>query len=346
MNARRYSLTPQMAQYDDFVDRGETRWVPYLMYFHRADYRSGVVNTDRLGFRVSHGATGTASVADAPAEGTVNVLAGSSTAFGVGTTSDAASIPSRLWSRHAPSAPWLNLGARGYCSTQEMMLYLLHREMLPPVDRIVILSGLNNLALAGLPRALQGDYGAFFFSGEYYQQMEELRSRHRKAKRTGRFGRGERRSAEPPPPAPADEAPLTLDERLATAIERTALDLERFKLLAGTSGARISFALQPLATWVRETPSPEEAELFRELDGKQSTFWQLFGEIAPAEVGRRYAEGIAQACAKHDVAFLDLNPLVADAADPGQWLFVDRAHFTDEGYDLVAGLLAAGLGLS
>lgn len=175
--------------------------------------------------------------------------------------------------------------------------------------------------------------------------MEELRSRHRKAKRTGRFGRGERRAAEPPQ-APADEAPLTLDERLATAIERTALDLERFKLLAGTSGTRISFALQPLATWVRETPSPEEAELFRELDGKQSTFWQLFGEIAPAEVGRRYAEGIAQACAKHDVAFLDLNPLVADAADPGQWLFVDRAHFTDEGYDLVSGLLATGLGLS
>ncbi|SEP97458.1 GDSL-like Lipase/Acylhydrolase family [Streptomyces sp. yr375] len=344
MNARRSALTPQMAQYDDFVDRAETRWVPYLMYFHRADYRSEVVNTDRLGFRVSHGATGTASVVDAPAEGTVNVLAGSSTAFGVGATRDAASIPSRLWTRYAPSAPWLNLGARGYCSTQETMLYLLHREMLPPVDRIVILSGLNNLALAGLPRALQGDYGAFFFSGEYYQQMEELRSRHRKARRTGRFGLGERRTAAPQ--APSDETPVTLDERLATAVERTALDLERFKVLAGTSGTRVSFALQPLATWVRETPAREEAALFAELDRKESAFWRLFGEIAPAEVGRRYADGIAQACAKHDVAFLDLNPLVAAAADPRQWLFVDRAHFTDEGYDLVAGLLATGLDLT
>ncbi|MFC5220527.1 SGNH/GDSL hydrolase family protein [Streptomyces coerulescens] len=344
MTAKRYALTPQMARYDDFVDRGETRWVPYLMYHHRADYRSDVVNTDRLGFRLSHGPAGTASVVDAPTGGPVNLLAGSSTAFGVGAASDAAAIPSRLWTRYATSAPWLNLGVRGYCSTQEMMLYLLHREMLPPVGHIVILSGLNNLALAGLPRSLQGDYGAFFFSGEYYQQMEELRARHRKPRRAGRFGLGERKAAAQPPTA--DETPVGLDERLAVAVERTALDLERWKLLAAASGTRISFALQPLATWVREAPAPEETELFAELDRKESTFWQLFGDIAPAEVGRRYAEGIAQACAKSDVAFLDLNPLVAQAAAPGQWLFVDRAHFTDDGYDLVSRLLATGLGLS
>lgn len=48
----RAELTPHMLQYDaQFSDSGETRWLPYIMYFHPADYRSDVVSTDSLGFR-------------------------------------------------------------------------------------------------------------------------------------------------------------------------------------------------------------------------------------------------------------------------------------------------------
>lgn len=54
----RAELTPHMLQYDaQFSDSGETRWLPYIMYFHPAGYRSEVVNTDSLGFRYAwHGA--------------------------------------------------------------------------------------------------------------------------------------------------------------------------------------------------------------------------------------------------------------------------------------------------
>jgi lysophospholipase L1-like esterase len=35
--------------------------------------------------------------------------------------------------------------------------------------------------------------------------------------------------------------------------------------------------------------------------------------------------------------------LLADAVAPDEWVFADRIHFTDHGYDLVARLLADAL---
>ncbi|MEK8142212.1 hypothetical protein NKH18_05585 [Streptomyces sp. M10(2022)] len=182
MKSQRELLTPQMLRYDDFDDRAETRYLPYLMYFHRADFHSGTVNTDRLGFRVSHGADEQGSVANPP-KGPVRLLAGSSTPFGIGATSDAATVASRLWTRYAPSVPWLNFAGRSHNSMQELLLFLMHRELVPEVDEIVVVSGLNDLALSRLPDAQRGDHGGFFNCGEYFDQMEELRASHRKSKR-------------------------------------------------------------------------------------------------------------------------------------------------------------------
>lgn len=333
MTLHREALTPQMLQYDDFDDRGETRWLPYLVYFHRTEYRSAVVNTDSLGFRVSHGGAAQGSVGEGMPEGPVRLLAGSSTAFGIGATSDARTLPSRLWSRHAPLVPWLNFAGRSHNSTQELSLFLLYRHLLPQLDEIVVFSGLNNLALSRLPQGQQGDHGAFFNCGEYFEQMEELRARHRKSKR-GFDRRGERR------PVPAgDEEPPALSERIARAVELTTRHLQSWKILAREAGGRVSFVLQPLATWVREEHASQERLLFGDLD-KVSNFWQLYGDIATKEAGRAYAEALRIASEKIDVPFVDLNPVLADAVGTGDWLFVDRAHFTDLGHEIAAGLLA------
>jgi hypothetical protein len=336
MAEQRVTLTPQMLQYDDFDDRGRTRWLPYLMYFHRAHYGSDTVNTDELGFRYSCGPGGErASVAEQP-DTPVRLFAGSSTAFGIGATSDAATLPSRLWSTHAPSAPWLNFAGRSYNSAQEFLLFSLYRHLLPQVSDIVVFSGLNNLALARLPEEQRGDHGGFFNCGEYFEQMEGLRRSHRG--RTSRFGRPEKeapRAAEPVRP---------LEERIDHAVDLTARHLENWQALAHGTDARITFVLQPLAGWVREEPAPEEKLLFDELD-RRSNFWELYGDIATMEPARRYAYGLELACNKIGVDFLDLSPLLAEAAGPRDWLFVDRAHFTDLGHDLTARLIAEELRL-
>ncbi|MFJ7949106.1 hypothetical protein ACIQ6K_36635 [Streptomyces sp. NPDC096354] len=70
--------------------------------------------------------------------GPVRLLAGSSTAFGIGARSDAATLPSRLWSDYAPSAPWLDFAGRSYNSAQEFTLFARYRHLLPRVTDIVV----------------------------------------------------------------------------------------------------------------------------------------------------------------------------------------------------------------
>lgn len=337
MKSARAELTPQMLAYaEKFDDRGDIRWLPYLMYFHPANHSSTAVNTDRLGFRVSHGAAGKGSVAALPGNGPVRLLAGSSTVFGIGATSDEATLPSRLWSRHAPGLPWLNFGGRSYNSTQELLLFLLYRHLLPPVEQIVLFSGFNNLGLSRLPAQQRGDHGAFFNSGDFFERMLP-------PQRTGLrrvFGTGS-----PPASAVPTGAIPDLAEQIAFATELTVRHLESWQALAAATGARLTYVLQPLATWVREQPAPPEQRLFAELDAI-ADFGRVYGDIAAAEAGRLYAKALRDGCERIGVRFVDFAPALAAAVGPADWLFVDRIHFTDEGYDLAARLLAELLELT
>jgi hypothetical protein len=345
MQLQRHTLTPQMVRYDDFDDRAATRYLPYLMYFHRTDYASDVVNTDRFGFRVTEagGARRCSPGGDIP-DGPVRVFAGSSTAFGIGASCDAATIPSRLWAKHAPSLPWLNFGGRSYNSAQELMLFMFYRHLLPEIDRVVLLSGFNTLALSRLPEWQQGDSGAFFYCGEYYEQLDQLRAKNSKPKR----GSGRRAERADDQPARSEQVEHDPDKLIATAVGLTERYLAGWRDLAAVTGARVTFVLQPLATWVRAEPATEERVLFTELDklSRLGVFEELFGDIAGAEVGRRYATALSAACDRTGVDFLDLNSLLAEATTSADWLYVDRAHLTDSGHDIVAGLLAEHLRLS
>jgi hypothetical protein len=331
-----------MLGYDVFDDRGETRWLPYLMYFHRAGFRSDVINTDTYGFRYSHGPDGLrASVGSDVPHGPVRLLAGSSTPFGIGATGDAATLASRLWSAPGtPGVPWLNFSGRSFNSAQELLLFTLYRHLLPArIDHIVVFSGLNDLALARLPRAQRGDHGGFFNCGEYFDAMEKLREPHRK-QRTGLGLRGKRRTEE----SPAEPVP-PLAERIDFAVELTSRHLQAWRLLAAETGARITYVLQPLATWIRQDHAPQEKLVFAELDAR-SNFWGLYGDIATVEAARTYADRLGQACAKQGIGFFDINPRLAEVVTAADWLFVDRAHFTDHGNDVVAGVLTEALDLA
>lgn len=336
MKLYRETLTPQMKVYDDFDDRAQTRWLPYLMYFQRADYSSPVINTDRLGFRLTAGPDGQrASLGGTVPDGPVRLFAGASSALGTGATCDEATLPSRLWLQHAPSRPWLNLGGRVHNSTQELLVYQLHRHLAPRVDEIVIYGGFNNIALAQLPGALQGETGAFFFCRDFFEKMTELNDSFRKDKRkTAAWW--------------AQDAPVPpLEEMIDSAVTLAGRSLEVWKLLADAAGARLSYVLQPLTPWWREKPAPQEKLLFGELDkiSKFGTFEKLYGAIATPEAARRYAAALRAACERAGAGFLDLNPVMPAETKPDDWIYVDRAHYTDEGHDLIARLIAEGLGL-
>ncbi|MGN5382093.1 hypothetical protein ACQ4WX_48185 [Streptomyces lasalocidi] len=125
----------------------------------------------------------------------------------------------------------------------------------------------------------------------------------------------------------------------------TVRHLAGWKTLADGLGARLTFVLQPLAPWVREEPLPREKLLFDELD-EVSNFRRFHNDISTMAVGRAYADRLAAGCARLGVPFLDMNVALGAAATPEEWLFIDRVHGTDLGYDLVARQLAHHLDLA
>jgi hypothetical protein len=337
-------LTPYMKHYEDFA-LADTRWLPYVVFFNRAGYSSPVVNTDSAGFRVSHGPQGPRSLQDAPPAGEVSVLLGSSLAFGLGASGDEHTIASLL-GQHPGGTPWLSLAAPAFNSTQEVVLFLLHRHQLCAVRDIVVLSGLNSLVVAGLPAAT-ADYGQFFWSGAFLQKMgvpEQEEPRWALGRRAA-VKRRIRRGAKPGAPSGTSTA-LELAERVELAVRTTARDLARLCELAAPTGARVHFVLQPTLAWTGKRPSAEETALIEENNRERRHMWDLFNEVLVPSVYPAYGEQLETVCANLNVTFLDANrALAADPAADG-WLFVDQVHLTDQGNRAVARIIAAELDLS
>ncbi|MFI1358036.1 IopA [Streptomyces sp. NPDC020898] len=323
-------LAPQMKYYEEFAS-GEMRWLPYLMFFSRADYQSPVLTTDSGGFRPTEVANRRYSLLQDRPSGEVSVMLGASPAFGWGAVGDANTIPSLL-AREPGSPPWLNLAASAFNSTQELLVFLLHRHQLPQIRDIVVLAGLNNLVVAGLPEA-GADYGQFFFSGEFFTQLgnPDLKKYYQQPKwAVGRLARRLTGAEQEP-----DEtlSPLARSE---LAAEIQARDLDRLLELAAPTGAKVHFMLQPTATWTNKTLSPEEELLIHEVNIERSALWKMFTPILGDNVYRDYRDRLAAACAQRGISFLDASALLGG----DEWLFIDQAHITDAGNKRLAAAIS------
>lgn len=312
----RATLTPQMEQYSDaFSDSGTIQWLPYVMYFHPPNHHSEVVNTDALGFRLTDCGGRSLSVGGCD-EPVANILAGGSTAFGIGATHDRATMASRLNAHHPEgSVPWLNAGGRSHNSAQELILHALTRHKLQRIERIVLFSGFNDLGLVRLGQPAGFDSGSFFLCNAFHKSLNGL------------------------PPAPVlSEDRLSIDEQISRAAELVLRHLDIWRALTTHSGTTLTYVLQPLASWIRDSFSPEEEALFAQLD-HIGGFSEHYGDISRADVGEQYAGRLREGCYRLGIDFVEMAPLIAEAIELDDWLFVDRIHFTDFGYDLVVRLL-------
>ncbi|MEU4796689.1 IopA [Streptomyces sp. NPDC023327] len=334
-------LIPYMKHYMEFA-MADIRWLPYVVYFNRTGCTSPVINTDSAGFRVSHGPEGPRSLQDAPPTGAVSVLIGGSLTFGLGVSSDEHTIASVL-GRDPDGPTWLTLAAPGFNSTQEVVLFLLHRHQLTAVRDIVVLSGLNSLVVAGLPAAT-ADYGQFFWSGTFLRQMGVPEQKQpdwalgRRAAARRLFRRIARTGGAP-------DAPPTLEAaaRVELAARTTARDLARLCELAAPTGARVHFVLQPALAWTGKPPSPEEKALIEENNQERRQMWDLFNEVLVPSVYPAYSERLAAECAALDVPYLDANSALAAGRTADDWLFVDQVHLSDEGSRVLSQIITAEL---
>ena len=315
-----------MRDYDELGTKQE--WVPHLMYFHPRNTANKTVSTDDRGLRA------TTSVQDSRRNA---LLIGSSAVFGIGATSDAATISSRL--NELTKLNWLNFGGRAFNSTQEVLLVQL-ANIKKVAGPLVMLSGVNNLIRALMPGSYSSMYGAFFQQSLFEKQMAIAAVGNRELSRMlfvgvrAKFGLTKKSIAT----AQTKSAKAASYATMLTVFER---DCEYLQMIAKNFGTTSSFVLQPFAPWLNKTLATQEKQLFALLDQEADGFLLVLREIA--EYRDQYAKDLRAICSKVGMKYLNLNE--APELQQPDWLFVDRVHLTDNGYDAVARLLVRDLAL-
>jgi lysophospholipase L1-like esterase len=314
-----------LAYQDKFADSGEIRWLPYLMYFHPPSYHSAVVNTDASGFRYSERNEKRYSVCDGNREEPARLLAGSSTVFGIGASSDRWTLASRLSENDSRPESWLNFGGRSFNSAQELMLLVLYRHLLPPIKEIVLFSGFNNLGLARLPSSVRLEHGAFFNCNQFFEALHPIKAGGVKSVAKWLLRRDE----------VSEESPPSLEEQMRYAADLTLRHLYIWQIIARDLDAKLTYVLQPLSGWVRPKGCNQEEALFAELD-QLGRFTEVYGDILSKEICLQYAELLCAGVESMGARFINISPILSASLKPDQWLFVDRIHFTDDGYNFVS----------
>lgn len=325
-----------MRDYDTLFEK---RWLPYLMYFQPAGRVTRSFTTDSHGFRRTAWREKDCSFESFCASGAPRAaLVGGSAAFGVGATSDEYTLASCL--NRSDRQRWFNFSGRAYNSTQEWLVFLLH---LPPsVKTVLIFSGANNLALARLSDQVSPIYNALYAQNLLERLAENgSRSGARGALAALRrvFARGlaagERTSV------PANGSGQTPDEKYQNILTCYQRDLRIWATLRQAMGFQLYFVFQPIASWIPKSLVPEEQRLFELLDAAQVR-WATLTEFLKERSGE-YVGAIRRICGSLEIPFLDLNAALAFRQP--RWLFVDRAHLTDEGYRLAAVEIEKAFGL-
>ena len=322
LQERRYAIVPQMRDYDTLERKA---WLPYLMTFHPSRLRTSAFATDEAGFRCTlrRGQALDWQAYNAPGRPRAAVIGGSA-AFGVGASSDAGTLASQLNDRQAHA--WWNFAGRGFNSTQELLVFLLHLPQ--DVGRIVIFSGANNLVLSHMAGRTSPVYNSFYAQSVFERGLRSGLVTGVRGSLNLLMREMTRKLAAPNHAQP----PQDEGERYDHMITCSRRDLRLWALLREALGCQVQFVFQPMAAWIQKALTAEEEELFSILDRIDTTGgWDGVAGYLQREQDR-YLTDVRRLCEEQRMPFLDLNQ--CSSFTDRRWLFVDRAHLTDEGYVL------------
>ncbi|PHM24561.1 G-D-S-L family lipolytic protein [Xenorhabdus budapestensis] len=353
-----YRLTPQIRDYDEFMYLG-VRWLPYTMFFHQTNFKSKTINTDSLGFRYTKYKDGYISMDSIPSDVPINIIIGGSTTLGTGATADEYTIASGL--SKLTGEPWINFGGRGYNSTQEVILFLMHQQRFNQINHVVVFSGMNTLTLEGIPDELATEHGRYYYSYEYQYYMnkynDDLKRRansyaseldNRKLNPMKKLYNKIMNVSDGFNPADViitDESTDTSQRliRTATVIEQT---MSQWKSLLAPYNSKLSFFLQPMSYWSKTQLTAIEEEIFCAIDQCPNNFWRLFSRILAKENHPILVNELRSRLARLNINFFDMNIIMGESPLINESIYVDRVHFNDEGYLEMARLINKYIGVN
>lgn len=310
----------------DYYDGGHlTTWMPYVMTAAPANFKTPAYSTDAKGYRYSQAADGTLfSPSDDTDQRGNMALVGGSTAFGVGSTSDATTTASLL---SQGDRYCYNLGSRAAVIQQNTIQFLFDLKTFSNLKHIAILSGWNELAVVHRCKVFPKQYGPFFSWNAYTRHFNPTISNF-----------------------PEEDWPAPIRDHMSTECDRKGslpinemLDviekmLLAWKVLSSHSGAELTYILQPNISWAKRQAPKEEVELLSDLADVSGTEAREILEFM-ADKHDWYTGKLKRLCEKHGIRFLDANVLIENHPDRDQWLFADPAHLTDSGARVLAEVL-------
>jgi len=268
---------------------------------------------------------------------------GSSVVFGVGATDDFNTMPSIL--NEKSNCCWLNFGGRAFSTTQEFILFMLYTPLLRNIEKVVVVSGVNNLVLYYLTNEYPVNVGSFFYSTQFRKSMKKTVSiKRRLSQYLHRFinttqstrDQKQERLAE----ATLYKKILDHDSEKNDLLYAIGRDLMNWKLLSIALKFDFYYFLQPIAHWVRKEPSQEEKSLFAELDQHQGLHWSILKEKTDYNQYLWFSNELRRVCQSYDIEFVDINEELLQYDLSREWIFVDRIHMTNKGYRLVSNIIS------
>ena len=318
----RYKIVPQM----EFYDKLSCVYKPFVMFFNVPNFKSRIVNTDELGFRLNFYNNELTKLTSLYNKPKVTIVIGGSLVFGFGSTSDKKTISSILSKKK--NNIYINFGATAFNSKQEILLFLNFFQKFNNIEKVIIISGANDLYLNLIN--IYDDWGNFFFKEKYQKIFEKSNNRSNiilkiKKKYSKIFKNN------------------TQNKTMSINFEELKNNyLENFSLWSSISknfNFKIHFFLQPMASWTKKKLSINEMELFNILDNSNDFAHLTLKEISKYENYIEFSKLLKNLTDLYQINFTDLNQEINKSNNLDNSIFVDRIHMNDLGYDEITKII-------
>lgn len=329
---------------------------PYLMFANADNYRNKVVNTDRLGFRKVYYKKKLLGIDQLKKESkNINILLGTSAAFGMGSNSDKTTIQSLLSSK---GKLCFSLGIRGGNSQQELLSFLRFKNFFPKVKNIIIFSGLNDISQSAVKNSLHyHDYGGFSgaqshvfhsliqvnsFSGEKWilgktnlffiiNYLANKFNIFRSFLKIFSFFKTSNLQKKT-----KNIATQSFEEKNNNIRKIMANDLHTWSLIQKQMQIRIIYLFQPTITWASRKPTDCEKQIIEFEKKRIKKYFQK--DFTSKKVYLDTKNFIKKECKKNSIDFYDSNELISNS-DKKKDFFIDFVHLSDYGYEYIARII-------
>ena len=329
---------------------------PFVQFTNADNYRTEIVNTDRLGFRKTFFKNKLLGIDDLKKNSSSqNIIIGGSTAFSMGSTSDKTTISSFL---NSQGSLWFSLGVRGAIGRQELITFLSLKKFFSKIKNIIILSGVNDLAMCAERNSMYyNDLGGImgspterFHSGFlqssafsnsnltlgranllhyiYYLSNKSKFFKFILANLFSKFMTSKLQKK-----TKKISTSLNFKKKVTNLKEIIENDFQTWSAIANQLNINLVYILQPGITWTKRKPTNYEEKI---IAFEKSRIKEYFThDFTKKNVYLDFKNFLKTICSKNSIKFYDGNELILKAKK-NQDFFVDFSHLSDYGNSFIA----------